>query len=187
MRGVWTGAVFAVAISSVAAQGDRRDRYGDGDRMTRLDPGMTISIRTNEPIDARDANGRVFTGTVDRDIRGENGRLAIPRGSTAELVVRRARGDELALDLESVVVNGQRYGLKTDPNEVVGTTGGEGIVANIMGKIRVDVVHRQEVRVRQGTTFAFRLDRPLELGVPDRGSLRDHVHYHDYDRDPRHE
>src|SRR5579862_7684614 len=89
MRGVWTAAVLAVAISSVFAQGDRRDRDGDGDRLTRLDPGMTISVRTNEPIDARDANGRVFTGTVDRDIRGENGRLAIPRGSTVELVVRR--------------------------------------------------------------------------------------------------
>src|SRR5262249_22806708 len=49
---------------------------------------------------------------------GENGRIAIPRGSNAELMVRVAPDNDLILDLESVVVNGQRFAVRADPNRV---------------------------------------------------------------------
>src|SRR5437016_3070233 len=99
-------------------------QYGRGRELsTRLDPGMTISIRTNEPINSRQTDYRVYTGVVDQDVQGDNGRLAIPRGSTVELMVRRMNDNDLMLDLESVVVNGQRYAIKTEPNRIVGTSG----------------------------------------------------------------
>jgi hypothetical protein len=60
----------------------------------------------------------VFTGVVDRGVRGSNGGLAIPRGSNVELLVRVARDNDLILDLESVVVNGQRYALQTAANRI---------------------------------------------------------------------
>src|SRR5947199_4133892 len=77
-----------------------------------------IAVRTNESIDVERRDNRVYTGIVDQDVRGDNGRLAIPRGSNAELIVRVRPDNDLILDLESVVVNGQRYAIKTDPNRV---------------------------------------------------------------------
>jgi hypothetical protein len=87
--------------------------------------GTTVAVRTNEPIDVNTADGRVFTGVVDQDVIDGNGRLAIPRGSSVELMIRRAPNNELALDLESVVVNGQRYAIAANQN-IVGTAGSLG-------------------------------------------------------------
>ena len=74
-----------------------------------IDPGTSVQIRTTEPVDSSTVDGRVFTGTVDQDVRDAQGRLAIPRGATAELIVRRGPSNELYLDLDSINVNGQRY------------------------------------------------------------------------------
>ena len=71
--------------------------------------GTTIEVRTNETIDAKRSDGQVFSGVVNQDVMDASGRLAIPRGSEAELIVRRISGNELSLDLDSVTVNGQRY------------------------------------------------------------------------------
>jgi hypothetical protein len=105
-------------LPSVPAQD--RDRFGDrdNDRVTRLEPGTVIPVRLQDSIDVEQRDNRVYTGIVDQDVRGQNGRLAIPRGSTAELIVRVAPDNDLILDFESVVVNGQRYAIKTEPNRV---------------------------------------------------------------------
>jgi len=81
---------------------------------TRIVPGTQILVRTNQYIDNSERDNRVYTGTVDKNVRGGNGRLAIPRGSQVELIVRTARDGDLILDLESVVVNGQRYALDSE-------------------------------------------------------------------------
>jgi hypothetical protein len=75
-------------------------------------------VRNDERISATRADGRIFTGVVDQDVRGSNGRLAIPRGSNVELIVRTARDGDLIVDLESVMVNGQRYALDAQPTRV---------------------------------------------------------------------
>jgi hypothetical protein len=76
--------------------------------------GTEISIRTNEGIDAHDAAaGRSYSAQVARDVVDNNGMIVIPRGSDARLVVGN-NGNQLALDLQSVNVNGQRYTLDTD-------------------------------------------------------------------------
>jgi hypothetical protein len=62
---------------------------------------------------------------VDQDVTDVNGRIAIPRGSTAELMVKRDNGG-LAIDLESVTINGERYAIDVDPSKTVGTSGSLG-------------------------------------------------------------
>jgi hypothetical protein len=90
-----------------------------------IDPipaGTTVQVRTTEPIDTESTDGRIYTGTVENDVRDSQGRLAFPRGATAELVVRRDADDQLVLDLDSVTVNGRRYGVDAT-RRPVGTTG----------------------------------------------------------------
>ena len=84
--------------------------------------GTSIQIRTTEPIDTQSIDGRIYTGIVENDVRDVQGRLAIPRGATAELVVRRASDDEIVLDLDSITINGRRYGVDATRNRV-GTSG----------------------------------------------------------------
>ena len=83
--------------------------------------GTSIAVRTNESIDAKKSDGRVFTGVVDQDVLDANNNVAIPRGSSAELIVRKVSSKELTLDLESVTVNGQRYALTANESELVST------------------------------------------------------------------
>ena len=168
-------AILTLSLSSVASA-----QYGRNNQpITRLDPGIRINIRTTEQIDARQVDYRVFTGIVEQDVRGTDRRLAIPRGSTVELIVRQARTDELLLDLEAVTVNGQRYAIDTDPNRIVGTAGADSRIGSIVGTRRGGIRGRT-VRVPSGTVMAFRLDRALNMGVADRGVTRDGLHYHDY-------
>jgi hypothetical protein len=76
--------------------------------------GTTVPVRTNDAIDARDArDGRVYSGVVDRDVSDAGNRIAIPRGSDVELMVRDLGHHTLALDLDAVVVNGKRYSVVT--------------------------------------------------------------------------
>jgi outer membrane lipoprotein SlyB len=81
------------------------------DAIGYIEPGTTVQVRTSTTIDESTVDGRVYPGTVEEDVRDANGRIAIPRGSTAELVVRRGPNDELYLDLDSVTINGHRYGV----------------------------------------------------------------------------
>jgi hypothetical protein len=94
-----------------------------------IDAGTTITVRTNETINANNSDGRVFSGVVEQNVTDRNGNIAIPRGSDVELVVRKISNNDLALDLDSVMINGQRYGIETDEN-VVGLQRSEGLGAN---------------------------------------------------------
>src|SRR5213078_253190 len=88
LRGAVIIAGLGLSTLALSAQGNwdsRRNLY------TRLEPGMTIPVRTNNSIEAGRSDYRVYTGTVDRDVRGDNDRIAIPRGSSAELIVRQQR------------------------------------------------------------------------------------------------
>ena len=173
-----------VPIAASAQNGDNRDRDRDRDsdrdrdRVTRIEPGTIIAVRPNESIDVDRKDNRVYTGIVDQDVRGGNGRLAIPRGSAVELMVRVAPDNDLILDLDSVMVNGQRYGIKTDPNRVESKRDNS-IVGAIVGALSGAQVRGRAVRVPRDTVLTFRIDRPLEMGVADRGNDRDGRHFHD--------
>jgi hypothetical protein len=90
--------------------------------LSQLEAGTTIQIRTTGDIDSQSVDGRVYTGTVESDVQDSQGRLAIPAGATAELVVRRDPDNDFVLDLDSVTVNGRRYGVDATRNRI-GTSG----------------------------------------------------------------
>jgi hypothetical protein len=187
--GLIASTVFFLAVG---AQAQDRDRMRDPDRnwdrehnrYTRIEPGTQVAVRPIESIDVERKDNRVYTGIVDEDVRGNNGRVAIPRGSKVELIVRVARDNDLVLDLESVSVNGQRYAIRTDTNRVESSRDNS-LVGAIVGAINGAEVRGRAVRIPRDALLTFRLDRPLEVGVPDRGSDREGYHYHDYDRHDR--
>ena len=85
-------------------------------RSAVIDSGTTIHVRTIDDINTKDADGQVFPGVVDADVMGRNGRIVIPRGSDVELVVRTVPdNNDVALDLDSIMVNGERYSVEADP------------------------------------------------------------------------
>jgi hypothetical protein len=130
------GAASAQVLPGTASAQDRdqgSDR--DRDRMTRIEPGTIIPVRTNETIDVDKRDNQVFTGIVDQDVRGTNGRLAIPKGSTVELIVRVTADNDLVIDVESASVNGQRYALKTDPNRQE-SKHDDSLVGSIVGAVQ---------------------------------------------------
>jgi hypothetical protein len=86
--------------------------------LTRIEPGTLVPVRTNQYISSARADGRIFTGSVSRDVMGSNGALAIPQGSEVELIVRNAENRDLVLDLESVMINGRRYAVDASANRI---------------------------------------------------------------------
>jgi hypothetical protein len=87
-------------------------------RAQDIPSGTRVDVRTDQTIDARDrVDGRVYTGTVSNDVIGGNGRVMIPRGARAELIVRRTEQNELSVDLDSVTVGDRRYSIDAAPTE----------------------------------------------------------------------
>ncbi len=83
-----------------------------------IPPGTRISVRSNETIDVRGVdNGRIYTGSVAEDVVDRDGRVQIPRGAPAELIVRRVGQNELSIDLEAVVVDGRHFSVDSQPTE----------------------------------------------------------------------
>jgi hypothetical protein len=83
--------------------------------------GTTIVVRNNDVIDSGTAEvGQTFSGVVEQDVSDSEGRVAIPRGANATLVVRSASGQgkiqgrsDLAVDLGAVDVGGRTYRMET--------------------------------------------------------------------------
>jgi hypothetical protein len=101
-----------------------------------------------------------------------------------ELIVRAAQDNDLIIDLESVRVNGERYAIKTEPNRQESRRD-DSIVGSIVGAIQGGEIRGRSVRIPQDSILTFRLRRPLDMGVADRGSDREGRHYHDYYNDNR--
>src|SRR5215469_3905803 len=122
---VFAGILFcATFLVSTASTEQRRFR-----RVEVVPAGTTIDVRTTEGIDTRRSDGRVFHGVVDRDVTGNDGSIVIPQGADAELIVRRLSGRDIALDLDSVIVDGQHYGIDAS-DAVIGSEGGRGVGEN---------------------------------------------------------
>ena len=106
------------------------------DYINPIPAGTSIQVRTTEAIDTQTMDGRIFTGTIENDVRDTQGRLAIPRGATAELVVRRDADNDLVLDLDSVTVNGRRYGVDATRNRVEAAASMSATAASVPTKKR---------------------------------------------------
>lgn len=187
-----TGVLVLLALSLLPATSaqnrDRQrddDRGRDTDRIARLEVGTVIPVRANEAIEVEKGDNRVYTGIVDQDVQGNNGRLVIPRGSRVELIVRISQNNDLILDLESVMVNGQRYGIRAEPKRIESRRD-DSIIGGIVGAISGGEARGRAVRIPREALVTFRLQRALDMGVADRGLMRDGRHYHDYyDEDRR--
>ncbi len=100
---------------------------------TVISSGTEIKVRTDQAINAKTARpNQQFPATVSDDVLDQAGRVAIPRGSRAELAAVRTstNKNELALDLRSVSVNGRTYRVSTMGTSAAGTTKRGGLGAN---------------------------------------------------------
>jgi hypothetical protein len=99
------------------------DTYDSRDAMV-VPEGTEIVVRTNEAIDSTTANeGQSFSGTVQNAVLSADGEALIPKGSDVSLVVRRvstggtAGSPEVALGLDSINIQGQRYFVNSETVE----------------------------------------------------------------------
>lgn len=153
-------------------------------------PGTQIQVRTNVPIDVHQWDrGRIYPARVARDVFDRNGNVAIPRDSYAELTIRQTGPNEMALDLESVTVNGQRYVMDTGGPEfnTQAYSNGTGLLGNIVGAISGGHVQVETqgnaVFVPRDSMLTFQLQAPLHVvNWNDPGYDQNGWHYH-HDRD----
>ncbi len=104
-------------------------RGGTWARHAVIPAGAEIAVRTIDPIDVRDADPhRHFLATVVNDVFDADGNVAIPRGAPANLIVHDVGGGDIAVDLRSVSVNGQRYILNSE--NIIDANLREGLGAN---------------------------------------------------------
>ena len=82
--------------------------------------GTNIVIRTEDSIrSGQESSGQLYPVTVEQDVYGSSGNVAIPAGTSAKLVVSNVRSGgavhspELVLDLYSVDVHGEQYRVDT--------------------------------------------------------------------------
>jgi hypothetical protein len=104
---------------------ESRDREGTyREYAGTIQAGTQIRVRTGQTIDVRDySDGRVYTGTVVDDIVAPDGRIIIPRGAKAELIVQNVREHDMTVDLESISVDGRRYMVTADAYDSSRRTG----------------------------------------------------------------
>lgn len=151
-------------------------------------PGTQIQVRTDQPIELHEWDrGRIFPARIARDVVARDGDIVIRRGAPAELIVRQIGPGQMALDLESVTVNGSRYAMDTTGPEFNTRRrdydNGAGLVGAIIGAIsgaQADVEARGgEIRVPGGALITFQLQAPLHVvSWNDPGYERDRYHYH---------
>ena len=90
--------------------------------------GAEIAIRTNEGIDSRDASeSRSYAAQVAREMSRTSTEISGFRGVPRRGCVRNIGDNQVALDLQSVTVNGRRYTIDSD--EVV-SSGRRGLGEN---------------------------------------------------------
>ena len=170
------------AALSPGAMAQDKDRDHGHERLSKLEAGTIIPVRMSETIAVERSDisaavvlasriDRVYRGTIDQDVRAENGRLAIPKGSSVEVMVRVAHDNGLRLDLESVVVNNERYAVQAEPK-------GDYLVSEIIGDQTAAEVSGSAINAPLNSIVMFRLKRSLDIGVADPGFDRDGVHYH---------
>jgi len=148
-----------------------------------------VMVRVTEPIRIGESDGRVFSWSVAQDVRDSNKNLIIPRGSNVEMVVRTTSDNELALDLDSIVIFGRRYGLQTEDNFgankrtaecFVGIAGPSPIISAMSGSSAatinagpcvmsgggVQILTRgRSIDVPAESLITFQLAQPLRAGV----------------------
>jgi len=94
--------------------------YNNGYGSLEAPAGTEIVVRTVELIDSRTADvDQTFSTLVEQDVTDTSGRVIIPEGSSAQLVIRQVSSGsttgspEMILDLQSITIAGRRYQVST--------------------------------------------------------------------------
>jgi len=158
------GAVLVMGLAkpglATAQDHSHYNQYSQSVRIERLDAGSQIPIRLTETINVSQPDDRMFTGVVDRDVFADDGRLVIPEGEPARLIVTVGPFDNLVLHLQSVNVNGQPYFVRTDRNWIEYQPAGTS-----MGAVTGSEARGPALRLPSYTVLSFSLDRPLEVAT----------------------
>jgi hypothetical protein len=96
-----------------------------------LPSGTEVSVQTNETIDGSTAaDGQTFDANVTDAIRDADGKVVIPAGAKAQIVIKsltqggKIKGQsDLVLDLAAVSIDGRQYALSTADLEEKGKAG----------------------------------------------------------------
>lgn len=92
--------------------------------------GTELVVRTVEMIDSRSSGAdQAFSAIVEQDVTSASGRVIIPERSSAQLMIRQvssggATGSpEMALDVQSITIDGRRYLVSTEDVTLKSGTG----------------------------------------------------------------
>ena len=144
-----------MAGSKAPATAAAREAPRPVEQVLTVPAGGTLEVRNNEAIDSQTARAnQTYSAVVTQNITDDTGKVAVPKGANATLVVREAIAEgkvkgqsELVLDVQSVEVNGRTYRVETKDlvekgKEGVGTnkrtavfTGGGAALGGIIGAI----------------------------------------------------
>jgi hypothetical protein len=106
------------ALEFVSAE--RTNVRATSGRSLEAPAGTALVVRTVETIDSRNAGAdQTFSALVERQVTNAAGRVIVPEGSSAQLMIRQmssggAMGSpEMMLDIQSITVDGRRYVVST--------------------------------------------------------------------------
>ena len=132
MKSVWVMLGCAIVATSIVGCSVRNNQASTQvpstpTRVNMSEPGViaagsTLVIRANQTISTQQAGG-VYAGEVAEDVQDQSGRVLVPKGSPAELVVLQASSGgtvgspSLALGVRSITVNGRKHSISTSATE----------------------------------------------------------------------
>jgi hypothetical protein len=144
--------------------------------------GTELIVQTVETIDSRTASAdQNFSAIVRRDVTNAAGRVIVPDRASVQLVIRAMASDrrtgspEIALDIQSITVDGRKYSVSTADLSVASETAGKkkraldaapgsGAVGTITGGAGSQVLTGgHDVRIPAETVLTFRLDKAVTL------------------------
>lgn len=110
-------------VATSEASSSSRELAGSRKAVT-LPAATELTVLTNQEIDSSTATpGQTFPADVAENVTNNAGQVVIPKGSEAQLVIRKVSSGgvtaspEIALDLQSVKVAGHRYAVNTQELE----------------------------------------------------------------------
>ena len=135
--------------------------------------GTELVLRTVETIDSRNVGAdQVFSAIVEQEVKDRSGRVIVPEGASAQLMIRqlsaggKTGSPEMLLDVHSITIDGRRYVVSTTD---VALDSGTGIgknkrTAEAVGGATAQVLTRgRDVRVPAETVLKFTLDQRVTL------------------------
>jgi hypothetical protein len=166
---------------AIVRRANLRRRGGDS-TLTR------IQVRSDQPINVHIWDrGRIYPAHVAQNVFTPGGNLVIPAGSPAELIIRQTGLDQMALDVESITVNGARYAMDTTgPNFHMppgAYNSGAGLIGSVVraiagGQVQVET-QGDGIVVPAEATLTFQLEQPLHVVTwYDPGYTHNGDHYH---------